>query len=85
MKKYKIECNRTPSAVEDEFGEWVRWEDMEEEISEAFKRGLNCRTIAVIDAPPISECICEKIVKRIPLESKYPEFWICPAHGYKRR
>ncbi len=31
------------------------------------------------------ECICQEIVSRIPPESKYPDFWICPAHGYKRR
>ena len=50
-------------------GEWVKWEDVKD----------------MVKIP----CTCEEMADKSDYEDHpnihLPPFWICPAHGYKRR
>lgn len=52
MKRYNLEETGQPfesdrQMEENPNGEWVRWDDVKKEIDEAYKKGLNCRTIDI--------------------------------------
>ena len=84
--------------IEEPDGEWVKWEDVEERIREAYKEGYftgqnNANFIDMTFSSNPSKidnvkCNCEEKAKG--KQGEYPNmimesWWVCPAHGYKRR
>lgn len=74
-------------------GEYVTWEEHKEEIfrfTEIYEK-----RIRELKARIGQECNCEEMANKpdyedhpdglSPLPIILPPFWICPAHGYKRR
>ena len=86
MKRYTMRTSYTPDSIiirndEDINGEWVKYEDVKEATTEAhgigYWAGYNNRTI---DESTQSLCNCMKHANDLVFD-----WWICPAHGYKKR
>lgn len=84
MKRYNLEETGVPYEMSDRVlvehpkGEWVKWEDHKDEFfrfTEIYEK-----RIQELKAQIGQECNC-----REAQELKTCYWWVCPAHGYKRR
>jgi len=82
----------TIGMVEYPKGEWVKYEDALKWSDESFREGRlsaqeeppeTALTITYINMP---ECTCGQNADMIMMSgTETLSFWICPAHGYKKR
>jgi len=78
MKRYKSEL-REPWMKEHQEGEWVQYRDMTEISAKSFKDGVNHGR-----QESSKGCNCYEEVKRGSIGRRIDNWWICPAHGYKK-
>ena len=71
VKRYMI-YGRMSEVAESKDGQWVAWEDVRGMVE-----GATLETKSV-------ECNCAEFADLKFSSVMLPEFWICPAHGYKR-
>jgi len=85
MKRYKYSNYIIPEGEpwnkleEDPNGEWVKYEDAQKEIDAAFQIGQELGRVGTLEVQSV-ECNCIECAN-----NPHFDWWVCPAHGYKRR
>lgn len=92
MKRYKRLTTQLPSGIRGDainidnimaehlFGEWILFKDYEaeiEKINDMYERQIREMKTDI-------KCNCNYFIDLKHSSVMLPEFWLCPAHGYKR-